>query len=106
MSPVANIQASAYHVGEKKLRKIIEELFDVREEDGGVVYHARKAAGLEKSTRTVDGKIIYHELDVWIPKHNIGFEYQVFLFYFFKNIVFLCFVTQVPLILVSKKRDI
>lgn len=53
---------------------VIEQLFDPAKHK--ILFNARKEAQLVK-TVSQQGKPVYHEVDVWIPDLNLGFEYQV-----------------------------
>ena len=79
-----DITRNAKKIGEKKLRKVIEELFDSTKVE--ISYNVKKEANLQKNHLK---RIAYHELDVWIPKLNIGFEYQVA--YDFPPVMFVLF---------------
>lgn len=58
--------------GETRLRNVLQKLFPFKENK--VVFNARKAVGLERATIN---KTVYCELDIWLPKFKLGFEYQV-----------------------------
>ena len=92
-------EAKSYNTGQKILFAAVQQLFPKHNQ---IHYNARKIAGTDIHSCTQTPihtckllhahKLIlkhihagmkkeggsYHELDVWLPKLNIGFEYQVF----------------------------
>jgi len=77
MAPVEEITQVMKKVGETLLQTTVKKLFNALGCE--IICNARKVADLKRYS-SGGSRMTYHELDVWIPSLNIGFEYQVIYF--------------------------